>query len=613
MSRREKNYPGQIRAIGIIGQRNPSRLTEAFERLLENPEKQVRIGASMTLRKVLPELPELGSSLTDPLIASLALDDDRYGRSADVEATRALADIFAHDPARTEARLKTAFDRADEEVQELLFRVYRSVAEAARTRRDGEDVPAQAIASLPAVLDVLIPATTSADLHLEVRKDASETIASIARDHATIALSRMDSLFGALALVSREETEFTEQNPGGDPVIRGLPRTERLSYDAICHNLLKALKELAEHSPVGVWKTLVALLKPLRSSDAAEAALKSKLLPLFVPLAKGHATAPRLVPELFKALMDMESVLVRVVALDVVKDFLRRNPELIPDNMREMLVIYLRDMYVAVHKAAARAVRYMPAASQEQAELVAQSLFTQFHIYSTEQSDPAHCRELVEALVKVCRGHADLQKSYALLSLLKQCEDAEHYIARDAMTKFWEMTADEAAFAPLYVHKLLRYFSRFPSEGDDHWPYSQEHELLLSLYEQPAKVIVGNLAEFAKAISAAAKIDSYAALQLVSVLLHHEQFASTAEAATGIIAALPTGAGHDSLRQQAQLTATLAKAESYIMSGDPAAALAELKAAAPILSNYDTHTHSNEPDTFIEAFSVADRVAGRLG
>jgi hypothetical protein len=38
-----------------------------------------------------------------------------------------------------------------------------------------------------------------------------------------------------------------------------------------------------------------------------------------------------------------------------------------------------------------------------------------------------------------------------------------------------------------------------------------------------------------------------------------------------------------------------------------------LKAAALILSNYDTHTHPNEPDTFIEAFSVADRVAGRLG
>jgi len=311
--------------------------------------------------------------------------------------------------------------------------------------------------------------------------------------------------------------------------------------------------------------------------------------------------------------MDMESVLVRVVALDVVRDFLRRNPELIPDNMREMLVIYLRDLYVAVHKAAARAVRFMPMATKEQAEQVAESLFAQFHMYSTKQPDPAHCRELGEALVKVCRGFTDLQKNYALLALLKQCEDAEHDVAREAMTKFLKMTRDEPAFAILYVHELLRYFSRFPGEGDDHWPYSQEHELLLSLYEFPTALIVGNLAEFTATINAAAKIDPYAALQLISVLLHHEQFGPAAEAAAAILQALPTGRQHDGLRQQAELTAALAKAESRIMRGDLAAALAELKAAAPILSNYDTHTHPNEPDTFIEAFSVADRVAGRLG
>ncbi len=608
----ERRYPGQTNALLEIGRRDLERLADACEKRLENPSRDVRVGTSMTLRKLLPALPALGPLLSNALLASLSLDDERFGRSADVEASRALADIFAHDPEFTQTKLATAFASADEEVKKLIFRVYRSVEEAAGHSDKESENTSLAVKCLPVVLDVLIPAVTSGEVPLEVRKDAAETVASIARKHPSTLLPRADVLLGAMAIVSREEIDFAAANPGGDLVLLGLPRAERQEYDMIGHHLSSALKELAEDSPAVVWKAVAPVFQSLCTTDKTEAALKARLLPLFVPLSRNHTTAPQLVPELFKALMAMDSVLVRVTALDVVEDLLRYSPELIPDDMREIVVVYLRDIYVAVHRAAGRAVSIMPMASKAQATEVARWLFAQFQTYAKQESGSQHCRELANELTKVCRDYADLRVNFALLAVLKQCQETEYYNARDAIENLCELAHDDPILAALYVSELLKFFARFPGHNDDRWPYSLEHQLFLSLFEQPASAISGNLAKFRETIRAAAKAAPFEALQFISVLLHHEHYLEASAAAMEVAAALPPGARHDGLRLQAELTAAMARAEAKIITGDSTTALAELRTAESIFAKYDTHSNRNEPDTINEALSVADRVAERI-
>jgi hypothetical protein len=60
------------------------------------------------------------------------------------------------------------------------------------------------------------------------------------------------------------------------------------------------------------------------------------------------------------------------------------------------------------------------------------------------------------------------------------------------------------------------------------------------------------------------------------------------------------------------LTAAAAKAEAGIRLGDGRVAVAVLREIGPTLSKYVSDTHTDNPDAFIEALSVADRVAERL-
>jgi len=602
--------PGQLRLLVEVGRRDIERLSHAFEKRLENPEAPVRFGTSLTFQHLLRELPALGPLLKRSFISSFSYEDARSGRSADVEATRALADIFILDPSGTQETLASAFLLADDEVKELIFRVYRSVLEAARRTGDQALGTSSATRCLPELLDVLIPATTSAATPLEIRKNAAETIKNIARYQPDVALSRVDALLGALAIVSREAVDFVTANPGDDPLLPGFPRSEPRLYDTLESYLASTLKEFADEAPMPLWKAIKPILQTLRAEDKGEAKVKARLLGLFVPLSRNHMVAPELIPELFKGLMNMESVLVRVSALAVIKNLLRRSPELIPDNMREMVVVYLRDQYVAVHRSAAEAASVMPMNSEAQASEVASLIAIQFNLHAQQGGDADHLRELSRGLVRLGREVPEA-KVYAHMALVRRCQGTYTYDILEALSDFREFAEGDPARSVQYVEEALKFLTRFP-KWEDSQTHSQEHSLFISFFEQPASAILANLSRFRQAVSAAASVAPYEALQLISVLLHSEQYQAAFEAASEIVAALPSGIRHDALRTHAQLTALAAKAESFIASRNPASAVPELQAAESFLGQYETHTNRDRPEAVAEAFSVADSVAKRI-
>ncbi len=428
------HYPGLEYALQEIGKRDLQRLGDAFVRKLENPDKIVRVGAAITLQNILKLLPDLGPLLVNDLIASLDLDDDRYGRhSADMEAVRALGIIFMFDPTGTQQKLNAAFLHADEEVKELIFRIYRGIADAASTSRFAKSTSLEAVACLPKVLDVLIPAIMDPNKPLEVRKSAASTIERIASSHPALVSQRTDALFGALAMVSYEEAEFRAKNPGGDPLLPALPRSETQAYGLICKEIIDALKELSEFAATSVHTTLVGMLSPLGSKELYHVLLKTRLVSLLSSISHDHTVGPAIVPELFRALMDMESVSVRLTALEAIEEVLRWQPELIPDNMREVIILYLTDMYVAIHKGAARAARYLKPMSKDEAQKIASLILRQFMHYSGENGDPSHCKVLCSTMIRICTGHPDLFLKYAGLMLLEQIHSQDDFDAEDAL------------------------------------------------------------------------------------------------------------------------------------------------------------------------------------
>lgn len=605
---------GQLHALFEIGKRDLGLLAKGFGRLLQQRHKRARIAAGVTFRGLVSALPGLGLLLTDAFIASLQLDDDHDHDhvSADFEACNALAEIYCVAPSDTQGKLDTAFDTADEEVKELLFRVHSSVVGLGSDERHRNRRNERAIACLPQVLDVLISTVSAEGKPLEVRERAAETIDRLAWDRPQLLLPRLDALFGLLAMISHEEATFIQKNPGGNPQMPGFPRVERLKYSRVCHELVEVLEKLAKGNPTPVQATLFGVLAPLNSKDPAQELLKVRLVKLFERLSRDTAIAPAIIPHLFNCLMDMDSVLVRVAALEVIEDLLRLRPELVPDNMREMLVVYLRDPYVGVHQGAALAMRFMQPDAKQQAREIANDLLAQFVLYEKQREDSTHLQHLAEAMVNICRGFPDLLILCAMPVLLKQARGNDEDSAQEALEELRCCLSHAPHLGRLYVHELLDFFARFPQDAYDSSAYSTGQRLFVSLFDLPSADIATNLPKFSQTVKVLANAEPFVALQFISVLLHHEEYDSAATAADEVVAALPPGERHGTLRLQAQLTAAVAKTEAKVKTREIPGAFAALQQAKPILSKYVSDTHGDKPNALIEAFSVAHRVAERL-
>lgn len=611
--RREATYPGQETALCAIGEKRLDRLEEAFKRRFENPDHLIRVGASKTLRAILPHFPILGPVLTTDIIGSLSLDDDKYGPSADVEATRVLADIFIQNPDETRAKMDAAFPASSEEVKGLLFRIYRSVVE---TLGGGwkEPVHKDSNKCVPHVFDALLPAVTSTSIPLETRGEVAGILERLADRFPEAAGDRVNSILGALALVTREEADFFENNQGGDPHLPGFPRIERSQYNIICNGLLKAIKELAENAPASTWTALSQVMEALPSSDKPNSMLKARLLDLYVPLSKNHSVAPRLIPSLFRALMEMEVPLLRCSALTVIQELLSRNPELVPDNMREIVLIYLKDSFVYVHQGAAKAVQYLPMRSADEAVEVAEILRAHFITYTSKgENDWRYGGEVLDALAKACSADDALPPIYLLPLAIVQCRKADtEHDAMEGLRHLQRLTKSDGKYSVIYVREVMEFFTRFPQSCHQFERFSNQHDFFRSLFDQSSEAIAKNSDGIRKAIPEITKYSITAAFSFLSVLLYHEHYELASELASLIPPNLSPRVSPQYITEEAHIFSVVANAERKLKAGNIDEAKQDLKNIESIVDSHDKTTQRDDFQSISSALSLADKVAERL-
>jgi hypothetical protein len=612
-ARREATYPGQEAALLAVGKKRLDLLEEVFKRRFENPDHLIRVGASKTLRAILPSFPDLGPALTAGIIDSLSLDDENYGPSADVEATRVLADIFVWDPEGTRAKIDAAFPASSEEIKGLLFRVYRSVVEKLGGGWQ-EPVHKDSDRCVPHVFDALLPALTSTSVPLEARGDVARIVERLADRFPEAAGDRVNSILGALALVTREEADFFEIHKGGDPHLPGFPRMERSQYNIICNGLVKTLEDLAENAPASTWTALSQVMESLPSSDKPNSMLKARLLELYVPLSKNHSVAPRLIPSLFRALMEMEVPLLRCSALKVIQELLSRSPELVPDNMREIVLIYLKDSFVYVHQGAAKAVQHLPMRSAHEAFQVAEILSRHFITYTFKgENDWRYGGEVLDALAKVCSADEALPPTYLLPLAIAQCRkaDTEHE-AMEGLKHLRCLTKGDGKYSAIYVREVMEFFTRFPQSCHQFERFSNQHEYFRSLFDLPSRAIGKNTEGFRKAIPEITKYSIPAAFSFLAVLLYHEHYQLASELGALIPPNVAPRVNPRYITEEAQIFSVVANTEAKLKAGKIGEAKQDLKNIESIVDSHDKTTQRDDFQAVSSALSLADKVAGRL-
>jgi hypothetical protein len=602
--------PGQVRLLAAVARRDTRLVADGANRLLSSMDDELHAAVAVTLCDLVPECPQIGLEVLDGLLAALRQGHEDNG-SIDADLCEALAEIYAFYPRECQAWLALVLIPADIETQTALFQTYERLWRTAERGSKAAPRTARARAVLPDVVAALLPAVTQAALGLDARGKAAEILADIADDFPGLLKPKLESLIGSLALVAQEHFAFTKANPGGDPQIPGYPRAEAGKYDHIVGQVVKALKKMAAFSPAETFTGAVQVFNGLDSKVEAHAATKCYLLKVATALTDDDATALALIHWIYKAMMDSESTLVRIEAINVIGELLQRSNDLVPENMREMLLIYVGDRLVYVAYAAIKAARSLQPDDLTEAKRILSGMLSLRTHFVSQGNHQYERTEVCEAIIRLCRKYPALF-DFGLRVLIAEVRNADQDGAAKALRE-WEWVLDIFPQSRgMYVRELLAYLARHPLEPEDVHQSSNEYRCMLALYEATKAEITSNLTLFPPAIAAAAKVHPFVPLQLLAILLHHEHYSAAATAAASLIESVPEGRHQLFHRDQLLLMEAAALAEAQVAAGNPTEALRILSTEQPRLERYEKKEEPNQPDAFVQAFSLASRIAERI-
>src|SRR5262249_12135982 len=143
------------------------------------------------------------------------------------------------------------------------------------------------------------------------------------------------------------------------------PQLERLNefsrtqqWHTFKQRLQKCLEELSEARPSEVFDAVSGCLsQPL---EYLEDGFKACCVSLLGKIGKSYQLQLRVLPQIWRALMDYGSALVRARAIDATVEMFSYSSAAPPTNLVDTIIVHLQDPKVVVHQAALRAVARRP-------------------------------------------------------------------------------------------------------------------------------------------------------------------------------------------------------------------------------------------------------------
>ena len=197
----------------------------------------------------------------------------------------------------------------------------------------------------------------------------------------------------------------------------------------------------------------------LDSKVETEAELKAQLVTTLTTFAETYELVPQVIRQLYKHLMDIDSLLVRAEAIRVAGELLSRIRESVPDDIVELLTIFLPDTYVIIHKAAARALRSCRFQKDERGYKVLNILIHIEKCYRQESKDFYFLRDVFNTLRFSFREWPEVERYVALTLLPAYAGLADEYFAEDMLVLMGEYIGKFPGLASTFVRAALDYLT----------------------------------------------------------------------------------------------------------------------------------------------------------
>ena len=570
-------YPGTIELLGRLFKIDAGAVSAALVTRLKSQEKLVRFNAIRLATDLLPGEVEQILPLADELLRSLELPDDFYeGGSADGAACQLLAHLYAYSPQEIEARIQGFLARASLEARVVVLDVYSRLAllgvDEERERWPGRRVFIGFDRSLYAshgalAIDRMLLAVGDLDISPDRRFEICNKLKDLIKCYSAEGMARIDRILGRLTMTVHESRNAPPPAAGTMAALEAMNRDS--SYGALKRVLTEIVDELARVSPAPVFTAVRDLLDRLSSKDEADAELKAQMVTTLTSFAETYEMVPLVIRQLYKHLVDFESRRVRSRAIRVAGELLSRIPESIPDDIVELLTIYLTDDYYIIHQNAVRSLASCRFHRDERGNKVLTTLIQFERYYRQQPKETAFLRDLLSTLRRSFREWPEVRRYIAVKLLPEYSRLPDRHFAEDMLVLMGDQVAAYPELATPYVRAALDHLQRTERDRYDDDIGKDRGRIRERLRDVPSSAVVAEIDKVRDIVRLEAARDPFDVIHLLEILSFHELHAEAAALAEEALGLVPEVKANAFAREAYAVIQTAEIAEVFVAQRRP--------------------------------------------
>ena len=577
-----ENEPDYSHSTAIIVRSfdaDPESVQNVIRRELQNENDYVRVQLCGAIKLIQRERPQMVVNLLDDLILSLKLyEDERLGtETPSGQIIHILQSAFRHSTERVDQFLAESMGRVRPTVQKDIVRVYREQFfdrtvsyEEQRKHRNRAEV------SEPekAVIQRLLTWAKDDQLEIDIRAQVVEALEIACRYATAGVLSHFDSLLGYFAIVSGEKLppaalpKILLPGQPQDPKLEQLNEFSRTQQWGIFKQRLQdCLKNLCKVRPAEVFDSICGCLN--QPMEHLEDGFKACCVSLLGEFGKDYLLRPRVLPLIWRALMDYSSTRVRAEAIDATVEMFSSSSSSPPANLVDTIILHLQDLKVVVHKAALQAVSWRPSWFDERQSVeVLNCLALHLRAYC---DDKYQLDDICDGILAIGRRDEPL-KLPALRMVESVFPTGEELVDSKIAEELIRFCQPSEKIAQLVAKDIGSYLECYDRDRLNHYGHSERCSMFEWLHELPAatyQLVANNLLASAREV---AERDAWESSLFASLFAHFQAFRHEQSVLETAANALPEEPRYESFRANLRQLALVAAGNASLQAGDTEAA-----------------------------------------
>ena len=555
----------------------PESVLHVIRRELQNKNDNVRFQLCGAIRLIQNERPQVVESLLGDLVQSLELhQDSEFGSETPSEQIIQILELaFRHSVERVDHILAKLMTRVRPAVQKDIIQVYGGIFfdrnVSWEDRRENRNRIEVSRSEKVAIQRLLVWAKYDR-FDLRIRIQALQALEDACKHSTAEMLTHFESLLGYCAILFGQERPpdllpkilLPYPNQTQDPQIE---RLDDLIRDREWVNfkwqLRKCLEELCNIKPSETFDSIYDCLS--QASAHLEDGFKAFCVTLLGVLGRNFALRGRVLPLIWRGLMDYESAWVRAKAIDAAVEVFSSPTSSPPAHMVDIILVHLRDEKVVVHQAAWRAVaQRLSWFDPKQAH---EALILLWGYLSPYHDDKYQLEKICLAILNIGR-HEQSLKLLALRTVEQVFPTWEEHVDQkiaDSMVRFCD---PNEKIAGLVAKNIGVYLARHDRDRVNNFRDRERKLMFEWLHQLPTGTFQRVADDLLVSAKEVAKRDHWEACYFASLFSHFRAFRYEQSVLETAVSALPVEQRNENLRALLQSFAKTATGNASLQAGN---------------------------------------------